>query len=106
MIEIQVNEPSQTLDLLEGGEVLSCLSYAEATRGGFRCVVEFQYVEVGGEFTQKNVSPTPDVSLLTATRSEMSVTKRDGTVIQVPSVVVSKSGKRIAEVMLPFELDE
>ena len=106
MISIQVNEVSQNLDFSESGGLLCSLSYAEATRNGIRCLVDYIFVDgPDGEVTQKNQAPSPDISKLSAEHSKMDVTTRDGRTSPVPCVQLLKSGKKILDIMLPFELE-
>lgn len=105
MISIQVNEVSQSLDFSESGELLCSLSYAEATRNGVRCLVDYIFVEGPDGVTQKNQAPPPDISSLQAEHSKMGVTTRDGGAFQVPCVQLLRSGKKVLDIMLPFELE-
>lgn len=104
MISIQVNEISQNLDFFESGELLCSLSYAEATRNGVRCLVDYIFVDGPDGVTQKNQAPSPDISKLHAEHSKMGITTRDGA-LDVPCVQLLKSGKKVLDIMLPFELE-
>lgn len=122
MITLQLNIGAQVIELSEGGELVASLTFAEATRKGIRCVPAFKEVERqveasnpdGTKRTQREVhqeidledSVLPDLSALSAERGTMPGELRTGTTVQLPCIVVSRKGKKVADVMLPFDEDD
>jgi hypothetical protein len=101
MITSRVNTDAQVIEFVEGGEIVSVLTYGEATRCGFRC-------DAGVVFRDGNYVSTsvPDVSSMTAERDQMQVTlKATKKKVLVPSLVVKVDGTLLIEIMLPHDFE-
>lgn len=106
MITIELNEAAQVIEFLEDGTVVTCLSYGEATRRGFRCEVNYEMVEQDGGRAYVDTAPKPDVGALAAAREEALVTLDSGRRVLVPCISVSAGGAPLLDILLPYDYPE